>query len=249
MASNHLLSITSISEYFKENLKQLKRGEIAYKDNHILKFQADPSLGIIVGEIKPSMRNDPYNVKLFIKDGFIADAQCSCPRGTLICHHIAALAIYTHYNLSSTDTACSWSVRKSNSLVEIKTIKQIHNCIPCPDVSVSNVDFDNFRETLVNLSVPVGFSWLLQPETESITSEHLLVDSIESLVLDKRCQYLVNSKDFVTLTNYVKAKMYVTDLSIIQVAKDTVGQINNDLWYKYRKNRLTASHFGQVLAA
>lgn len=109
--------------------------------------------------------------------------------------------------------------------------------------------FDNFRETLVNLSVPVGFSWLLQPEIESITSIHLLVDSIESLVLDKRCQYLVNSKDFVTLINYVKAKMYVTDLSIIQVAKDTVGQINNDLWYKYRKNRLTARNFGQVLAA
>jgi hypothetical protein len=59
MAINHLLSITSISEYFKENLIQLKRGKIAYKDNHILKFQAEPSLGIIVGEIKPSMRNDP----------------------------------------------------------------------------------------------------------------------------------------------------------------------------------------------
>jgi len=161
---------------------------------------------------------------------------------------LAQALYYTHYNLNSTDIARSWSVRKSNSLVEIKTIKQIHNCIPCPDVSVSNVDFDNFRETLVNLSVPVGFSWLLQLETESITSEHLLVDSTESLVLDKRCQYLVNSKDFVTLTNYVKAKMYVTDLSIIQVAKNTVGQINNDLWYKYRKNRLTASHFGQVLA-
>jgi len=126
MASNHLLPITSIlSEYFKENLKQLKHGEIAYKDNHILKFQADPSLGIIVGEIKPSMRNNPYIVRLFVKDGCIADARCSFPRGTLICHHIAALAMYTHYNLSSTDTACSWSVRKTNSLVEVKTINQI----------------------------------------------------------------------------------------------------------------------------
>lgn len=89
----------------------------------------------------------------------------------------------------------------------------------------------------------------MHPETDSITSKHRLVDSIESLVLDKRCQYLVKSKDFVTLTNYVKTKMCVTDLSIIQVAKDTVGKINNDLWYKYSKNRLTASHFGEVLAA
>ncbi|KAL4153024.1 hypothetical protein QTP88_000857 [Uroleucon formosanum] len=199
MASNHLLSITSISEYFKEDIKQLNRGEIAYKDNHILKFQADPSLGIIVGELKPSMRNNLYNVKLFVKDGCIADAQCSFPRGTLVCHHIAALAIYTLYNLSSTDKACSWSASKNNTLGEIKSLNQINNCIPCPDTSVSNVDFDNFRETL-----------------------------------------MIKSKDFVALKNFVQTKIYVTD---------TVEQINNDLWFKYRKNRLTASHFGKVLAA
>lgn len=89
----------------------------------------------------------------------------------------------------------------------------------------------------------------MQNQYESITFENLLVDSIESLILDNRCQYLVKSKDFVALKNYVQTKIYVTDVSIIQIAKDTVGKINNDLWFKYRKNRLTASHFGKVLAA
>lgn len=55
MAGNHILSITSISEYFKDNIKQLKRGEIAYKDGHVLKIQTDVDLNLIVGEIKPSM--------------------------------------------------------------------------------------------------------------------------------------------------------------------------------------------------
>lgn len=68
MAGNHILSISSISEYFKDNVKQLKRREIAYKDGHVLKIQADLDLNIIVGEIKPSMRNDKYKVKLMLND-------------------------------------------------------------------------------------------------------------------------------------------------------------------------------------
>jgi len=68
MAGNHILSISSISEYFKDNIKQLKRGEIAYKDGHVLKIPADLDLNIIVGEIKPSMRNDKYKVKLMLND-------------------------------------------------------------------------------------------------------------------------------------------------------------------------------------
>jgi len=43
--------MSSISEFFKDSLKQLKRGEVAFKDNHVLKFQADMNLQIITGEI------------------------------------------------------------------------------------------------------------------------------------------------------------------------------------------------------
>ncbi|KAL4153494.1 hypothetical protein QTP88_001327 [Uroleucon formosanum] len=123
MAGNHLLSITSISDYFKNNIKQLKRGEIAYKDNHVLKFQMIPNLGIIVGEVKISMRSDPYKVEILINDD-----------RTAICHHIAALALYTHYNL------------------KIKTINQIHGSIDFPDTVVSETDINIFKKEISNLT-------------------------------------------------------------------------------------------------
>lgn len=166
MAGNHLLSITSISDYFKNNIKQLKRGEIAYKDNHVLKFQMIPNLGIIVGEVKISMRSDPYKVEILINDDRITNSKCSCPWGTAICHHIAALALYTHYNLSSTDKSCSWSARKNNLSTEIKTINQIHGSIDFPDTVVSETDINIFKKEISNLTELVGFSWLLQLEPE-----------------------------------------------------------------------------------
>lgn len=224
MASNHLLSITSITDYFKDNIKQLKRGEIAYKDNHILKFQTDPNLDIVMGDVKPSMRSNPYNVIISLKDGCIADAQCSCPRGTLICHHIAALAIYTHYNLSSTDKSCSWSTRQSNSLSEVKTINQIYNSFTSPNINIPDLDYENFKETLTNLTVPVGFSWLFQPEPE-LVHQNILIN----IMFDNRCKELVKSKDFTELKNYIKIKNYLTNELIIKIANDTIGQSKNDL--------------------
>jgi len=88
MAVNHILTISSTSEYFKDNIKQLKRGEIAYKDGHVLNIQADLDLNFIVGEIKPSMQNDKYKVKLMLNDCCIVDAECTCPRGKVVCYHI-----------------------------------------------------------------------------------------------------------------------------------------------------------------
>jgi len=100
MAGNHRLTISSLCSFFKDNMTQFKRGEIAYKDDHILKFQADLEQNMVVGDVKPSMRSDPYKVRILLNEGSISDAHCSCPRGVAICYHIAALALYTHYNLS-----------------------------------------------------------------------------------------------------------------------------------------------------
>lgn len=55
MAGNRVLSISSLSSFFKENMKQFRRDEVAYKDSHILKFQADLEGNIVVGDVKPSM--------------------------------------------------------------------------------------------------------------------------------------------------------------------------------------------------
>jgi len=126
MAGNHVLSISSLSSFFKDNMKQFKRGEIADKDGQILKFQADLEQNIVVGDVKPSMKSDPYKVRILLNEFSISDAHCSCPRGVAICHHIAALALYTHYNISSTDKACSWSARPVNVSSHIKNINDMY---------------------------------------------------------------------------------------------------------------------------
>lgn len=48
-----------------------------------------------------------------LNDGSIVDAECTCSRGKVVCHHIALYVHHTHYNLNSTDQSCSWNVRKN----------------------------------------------------------------------------------------------------------------------------------------
>lgn len=217
MAGNHLLSISSISEFYKDSIKQLKRGEVAYKDNHVLKFQADMNLQIITGEIKPSMKNGSYKVQLNLKDGCLSDAQCSCPRG-IVCHHIATLALHTHYNISSTDTACSWSYRKSSLTEDIKTISDIYSSFECPNVNVPEKDFSCFQQTLANLSFPTGFSWLFKPEPDPEKPPTILIEAIRNL-LDKQCKDLVKSKDFTKLKTYFLEKSVITDDLVLQIVQ------------------------------
>lgn len=252
MAGNHILPFSSISEYFKDNIKQLKRGEIAYKDGHVLKFQADLDLNIIVGEIKPSMKNNKYKVKMMLNDSSIVEAECTCPRGQVVCHHIAALALYTHYNLSSTDKSCSWNVRKSNTCDEVKTISQIYGGFDSPSTIISDEDFSTFKHTLDNLSTPVGFSWLLRPEPEHIESNESLkcqLSSIESVVNKDVCKQLVKTGNFEAVRSYINDSCFITDDIVLKISEITTGQNKTELWHYYRKNRLTASHFGNILSA
>lgn len=209
----------------------------------------DSFLGVIVGEVKPSMRSDPYKVEILVNNDCITNSKCSCPQGTAICHYIAAFALYTHYNLSSTDKACSWSVRKNNLSTEIKTINQIHGSIDLPNTIVSETDINIFKEELSNLAEPVGFSWLLQPEPEPSEGNEVLVETIGNIVLDPEIRSLVQIKDFISLKKLLFTKLHINDSTILQLAKATTGQQKNPLWFHYRQHRLTASNFGKVLAA
>lgn len=60
MARSYFLSITFIVEYFKDNIIAI----ILYNHN----------LGIVAGEIKPSMRNGSSKVQIYLKDGSITEA-------------------------------------------------------------------------------------------------------------------------------------------------------------------------------
>lgn len=143
----------------------------------------DPNLGIIVGELKPSMRSKPYKVEILMDDVHIKNFKCSCPQGTAICHHMAALVVYTNYNLSSTDKSCSRSARNNNLPTEIKTINQIHGSINFPSNIESETNKNIFKEELSNLAESVGFSWLLQPEPEPSENNKALVETICVLFL------------------------------------------------------------------
>lgn len=195
------------------------------------------------------MRNGSYKVQINLKDGCIADAQCSCPSGIVNCHHIATLALHTHYNLSSTDSACSWSLRKSSSTVDVKTISEIYGSFECPDINVTEQDFSCFQKSLTNLSFPTGLSWLLQPEPDPVKCPTILIEAIHNILLDKQCTDLVKTKDFPKLKLYFFQKCVINEFLIQQIANDTIGRHKNNLWFTYRKNRLTASHFGQILAS
>lgn len=64
----------------------------------ILKFD----LNIIVGDIRPSMKNDKYIVKMLSNDSSIVDTEWFCPHGKIVNYHLATLAPYPHFNLCST---------------------------------------------------------------------------------------------------------------------------------------------------
>jgi len=211
----------------------------------------DPNLGIVVGKVKHSMRSDPYKVEILMNDDRITNSKCSFPRGTAICHHIAALALYTHYNLSSTDKSCLWSARKNNLSTEILNhyVFGIHRSIDFSNTHVSETDINIFKEEISNLAEPVGFSWLLQPEPESSENNIALVKTIGVIILDPEIRHLVRMKDFISLKKLLFTKYHIDDSTILQLVKGTTGQQKNPSWFHYRQHRLTASNFGKVIAA
>ncbi|XP_052691242.1 uncharacterized protein LOC128169115 [Crassostrea angulata] len=63
---------------------------------------------------------------------------------------------------------------------------------------------------------------------------------------------LISSQEFISSENpidWMKQKLMINEQQIQQIASLTIGQKDNCLWSSVRKNRLTASNFGCVLAA
>lgn len=132
---------------------------------------------------------------------------------------MAALALYAHYNISSTDKACAWSARPPNVISNnVKNIIDIYGTYSNPDTSVPEIDIDNFKKTLTNLSVPVGFSWLLKPELDIEGSQLIiLLPSINNIA--QNCKNFVQNNDFEAVKCYVNSKLYITDNIIIEIAE------------------------------
>lgn len=177
-----------------------------------------------------------------MEDGFTGTL-CSCPRGEALCHHIAALCLFAHYNISVTDKECSWSAPKKRTEECALSLKELHppkQHYTATKRVLTNIEIEKFREDLGAAGV-VGFSWLLQPEQQ-----------IRIMPTIPQIEDIIMSREFLSSTEknvYFQEKCALEDDIISDIERLTVGQTANENWLIMRKFRLTASKFGAVLAA
>ncbi|KAJ8965260.1 hypothetical protein NQ314_004250 [Rhamnusium bicolor] len=229
MTEKRVITFSMVSAFFSANNAQLERGENSYSSGNVIRMSFDPSVtpALLKGEVKASMKGRKYCVELFVdpEDG-ITDAKCTCPRGQVICHHMAALCIHAHHNVSVTDKACAWNAPKSSKMEETKSLNEMfppkkpNYCAVSRKATTAEVT--DFKKRL-NSHV-VGFTWLLQAEPE------------ETLLFENKIEYF-------------KQKCALSQEKIKQIAEATCGQSSNENWLIARKYRLTASHFGAVIAS
>ncbi|XP_018573228.1 uncharacterized protein LOC108912481 [Anoplophora glabripennis] len=248
MTTNHAIKFFAIAKLFKNDEKQLRRGENAYTSGHVKKmfFHREVQPAIIKGSVQASMKKRTYTVEVSIdlKEQVVISNSCTCPRGQVVCHHLAALLYYAHYNISSTDIQRQWGTTAANlnAEVPVHTIEELYDCkqqyvAVCNKITTSEIE--DFRQILGQTNV--GFSWLLKPEANEAV--HKLVPSIDDIVFSEE-YFQAEHKEA-----YFLEKCFMPAEKIQEIASLTVGQHMNENWLITRKSRLTASKFGLVLKA
>ncbi|XP_018578327.2 uncharacterized protein LOC108916530 [Anoplophora glabripennis] len=140
---------------------------------------------MIKAEVKASMKNHNYNIEIsFDLEEGVKDAYCTCPRGTVSCHHMAAVLYYAHYNISVTDMQCQWSVPRAkrhheDNIVKLKDVHQLKKPYKAVERCATENEIAQLRNDLGNTNV-VGFAWLLRPE---VTHEAtLIIPDVEAVL-------------------------------------------------------------------
>ncbi|KAK5638382.1 hypothetical protein RI129_012677 [Pyrocoelia pectoralis] len=213
MATKYVLKLAEIVCFFGEDNKTFSKGENALESGHVENMDFDAELMLIRGNVHASMKNRVYKVE---------------------CHHIAALLLFTHYNIAITDKHCTWRNTKTKS-EQIITCNEMYPKKPyCAiDRKLTEVELEELCGQLNNFGSTIGFTWHLQKEpNESAT---LLVPDIADIICTEEYFSADNKGD------YLCQKCAVSD--------STVGQHKNEMWLHARKHRLTASNFGPVLSA
>lgn len=247
MAGRHAINLTLIIDLFKNDNNNLKRGENALQSGHIESFAFHTySYPIIKAKVWASMRKKTYNVEVYLGSecDSVQSHSCSCPRGVATCHHLAAVLLYAHYNLSSTDVNCQWNKPSTSSIKEepLQTIEKLFKAQEYVAVKscISDKAVEEFRKQLGPNNI-VGFSWLLKPEVPDTFLN--IVPNIEEVLYSK--EYLMADDKI----NYLENKFKISSTTIMNIVHKTVGQHENELWLMVRRNRLTSSKFGIVLKA
>nr|CAI5860753.1 unnamed protein product [Callosobruchus analis] len=248
MAANHAIKFFMIAKLFHEDPKILQDGENAYTSNHVkfMRYIGNVRPAVLEGQVQARMKKTVYHVQieLDMDSHTIVNHNCSCPRGLDLCHHMAALLYYGHYNISSTDTERQWGV-SGRVVTEEEPVLSIDQTFPQKQSYVaigdpSKLNINKFKSMLGDSNV-VGFSWLLKPEAnEEMIS---LIPSIEDILY---CQEYIEAED---KQSYVSRQCALNIDQIRKIAAATVGQHSNELWLITRKLRLTSSKFGLILGA
>ncbi|CAG9763627.1 unnamed protein product [Ceutorhynchus assimilis] len=148
-------------------------------------MQFDAGLMVIRGQVQASMKDKVYKVEINPnKSGQIETAKCMCSR-RIKCHHIAALALFGHYNISVRDKECTWNVPTKSKSAPLKTTEEFYPSKPFKAVeeNISEQAKNKLREQLSNFGDTVGFTWILQEDNHGRLNMNLPL--IEDIVTGK----------------------------------------------------------------
>ncbi|KAL4153009.1 hypothetical protein QTP88_000842 [Uroleucon formosanum] len=223
MGTKSWIQLHSVYEFFKEEVKLVKRGENANDSGHVREciFVNNNLKGIV----KASMRDQTYNIEVYFSDnGDITHAKWNCARGQVSCHHnMSTLLIFAYKNVS---------VTSANELYPVSQDKVDY----CTTVAIRSSFKDDVFSKLTNLGIVVGLSWLLSPEPGFIPVVEL--EDIRSSEFEQS-----NDKQ-----QYLFEKVSMIDDDILKLASETIGQDLNSKWLVKRRYRIIASNFGPVLS-
>ncbi len=123
MAQNEVITLTGIMKFFKDDPNTIEKGETKFRSGYVLELLlSDHKLS---AKVRASMKDRCYSVVLTVDGkGGITEASCDCPRGSWLCSHMAAAAIFANKKgLSKTDLPNSWIARpKKSAKVESRTM-------------------------------------------------------------------------------------------------------------------------------
>lgn len=180
-----------------------------------------------------------YDLKTGVKEAY-----CTCPRGTVACHHMAATLYYGHYHVGPTDIDCQWSLpstsKSTESITKLATVYPKKKTYRATKGDISENKIKTFQKEIGESNV-VGFSWLLKPEPKP--EAILCIPDIEEIILSE--QYMLSDDK----AQYLSENCKLQYQDIIKIEQLTRGQHQNENWHVARKHRLTSSKFGLVLSA
>lgn len=203
-------------------------------------------------------REKPLQVWVIILlDGGVSSAHCTCMAGlSEACSHVAAILFFLEARPTSTEVSCTetlsqWPIpsTKSVDMVRIrdmdwsrKTKSSVSSEVSVPPMETEEVISMVRRFEEINISSAIAR--VFEPfATEMHQPPKLLPNGLEALFDVKYLEYSYQQ----LLAEPITLNMSIEDIKSIEL--DTREQAQNNIWFKYRAGRITASKFKSVCRA